>query len=488
MSMRCTLVAMVSALASSANLDNRLNTLSDTLTAALEAHNVGNRTVQSNKVSAKTTGYSPAPASADAAGMGGWVASAIGGNCADACASTGNGPCDPAVILHNNPSVTTTAGFNAILAALHMTHADYPSSCTFAEDKFGVHMKVPNFARTPAGNAWCAIAQSSRTTASISCDVNAMPDAQRLCFCTPAASPPPPTPPPPTPPPTLARDSRTTYGGNPTIDQRGLVLDGMTNWITTGLTASDFTSGGSQGFTFSIRVRITREFSPMTTVFHFGHCGQPYAPGYPPARDPAYNAAQRICGDGMIGQEAQWVTMGYGTKYIPHDTTVTPLEYYYGDTQVNGGNPAPYHEHLFTFVVTAGTTSNPTGGMRTYKDARNWMPCQNVNSCNDFHPRQGVTTPFSISAESGVSPTHAPLNYFIIGSKLDMLPWSRDDGEVGMSPTDLNVNSRLAGEVKWAGVWDQALTEAEVSALSAASDSSSLASAKLNPVWFEEYA
>jgi hypothetical protein len=78
--------------------------------------------------------------------------------------------------------VSTEEGFNTILRGLSSIHSDYPTSCTFNSTEYGGHLKVPNFAKTSNGaNTWCALPTANRSH--IDCDINAMPDAQRLCWC-----------------------------------------------------------------------------------------------------------------------------------------------------------------------------------------------------------------------------------------------------------------------------------------------------------------
>jgi hypothetical protein len=155
-------------------------------------------------------GYSPQPAvvcGVSCQGHPAWVASAIGGNCASACEDAGFGPCD-VDHLHTGEiqQMTTLDGFNNILRQLRNRYPDYPRQCTFTSTEYGTHLKVPNFAKTQAGLTWCALANGSKTSDKTSCTINAMPDAQRLCFCPaplspPSSPPPPPLPPPPSPPP-----------------------------------------------------------------------------------------------------------------------------------------------------------------------------------------------------------------------------------------------------------------------------------------------
>jgi hypothetical protein len=134
------------------------------------------------------------------ASTGGWVASELGGNCTFACFASGNGPCDPYVQFAHGRGAATVEGFNAILHAIHANSPNFSSSnCTWHNDEYGTDTKAPNFAHTPGGNIWCALGDRAKALDKFDCDANAMPDAQRLCYC-PAAAPSPPPPSPPLPP------------------------------------------------------------------------------------------------------------------------------------------------------------------------------------------------------------------------------------------------------------------------------------------------
>jgi hypothetical protein len=187
----------------------------------LDKHILAQRAHMHNKVSSQQTyvsdGFSPQPAAARDPndGYAAWVASAVGSNCNSACEGAGFGQCDP-YQQHQSEVFQTTSvdSFNNILSSLNSRNPDYPTQCTFTSNEYGTHLKVPNFAKTQAGNTWCALSDGAKTSDMTNCTLNALPGAQRLCFClpktsppsnpvpaTPSPSPPPPSPMPPPPPP-----------------------------------------------------------------------------------------------------------------------------------------------------------------------------------------------------------------------------------------------------------------------------------------------